>query len=49
MIAAREAPVAVAALEGLGAGVLSVVTGELVAASKAPFAAFPAAVVRLLS
>lgn len=49
MIAAWEAPVAVTTLEGLGAGVLSVVTGELVASSEAPFAAFPTAVVRLLS
>jgi hypothetical protein len=41
VIAAREASITVTALEGLGAGVLSVVARQLVAAGKAPFASFP--------
>lgn len=42
-------PVAVVTLEGLGAGVLAVVPSQLVAAGKAPLAAFPGAFVRLLT
>lgn len=49
MIAAREASITVTALEGLGAGVLSVVASQLVAACKAPFASFPRTLVRLFT
>ena len=41
MVGPAEAPITVAALEGLGAGVLPVVTGQLVTARETPFTAFP--------
>lgn len=49
MIAAREASVAVPALERLRPGVLAVVAGQLVGARESPLATLPAALVRLLS
>lgn len=49
VVTPREAAVAVAAFEGLGARVLPVVAGQFVAAGEAPAAAFPLALVRLLS
>ena len=49
VVGAREAAVAHAALEGLGAGVLAVVAGQLVRAREPPVAAFPRAFVRLLT
>ena len=49
MVGPAEAPITVAALEGLGAGVLPVVAGELVAARKAPLATLPGTAVRLLA
>lgn len=49
MIAAREAAVAVPAFEGLRAGVLAVVTRQLVRTRESPLAAFPTAFVRLLT
>ena len=36
-----EAPITVGALEGLGAGVLAVVAGELVGAGETPLAPLP--------
>ena len=44
-----EGPVAEVALEGPVPGVLAIVTGELVGASELPAAAFPVAVVGLLT
>jgi hypothetical protein len=49
MIAAREATVAVPALEGLGSGVFAIVAREFVRAGESPLAALPAALVRLFS
>ena len=49
MIAAREASVAVPALERLRAGVLAVVARQLVGTRESPLATLPAALVRLLS
>ena len=49
VVAAREPAAAVGALEGLGAGVLAVVAGELVGAGEAPLASLPRARVRLLT
>lgn len=49
VIAAREAPVAVPALERLGPGVFAIVPGQLVRAGESPLAALPAALVWLLS
>lgn len=41
VVAAREPAAAVGALEGLGAGVLAVVAGELVGAGEPPLAPLP--------
>lgn len=49
VIAAREASVAVPALEGLRSGVLAVVTRKLVRTSESPLAPLPAALVRLFT
>ena len=49
MVRSREAPVAVAALERLGAGVLAVVAGQLVAPRKPPLTPLPRTPVRLLT
>lgn len=49
MVGASEGPLANLALEGLGAGVLPVVAGELVGAGEAPLALRPVALVRLLT
>ena len=48
VVAAREGPLAQLALEGPVAGVLAVVTGELVGAGEFPAASLPATQVRLL-
>ena len=49
MIAAREASVAVPALERFRAGVLAVVARQLVGSREPPLATLPAALVRLLA
>lgn len=49
MVGAGEGALAQVALEGSVAGVLAEVTCELVGAGKLPAAAFPVAVVRLLT
>ena len=49
VVRAGEAAVAHAALEGLGPRVLAVVPGQLVRAREPPVAAFPGALVRLLT
>ena len=49
VVAAREPAAAVGTLEGLCAGVLPVVAGELVGAGEAPLASLPRARVRLLT
>lgn len=49
VVRAGEAAAAGQALEGLGSGVLAVVSGELIRAGKAPVAAIPAAPVGLLT
>lgn len=49
VVGAAEAPVAVAALERLGARVLAIVAGQLVAACEPPLAALPRALVRLFT
>lgn len=48
MIRAREAAAAGQALEGFGAGVFPVVSGELIRSGEAPVAVLPCAAVRLL-
>lgn len=48
MIGAGEAAAAGHALEGFGAGVFPVVSGELIRSSEAPVAVLPCAPVRLL-
>lgn len=49
VVGAREAALAVAAAERLGAGVLAVVPRQLVRPGEAPLAALPGALVRLLA
>lgn len=49
MVRPGEAPLALGALEGLGAGVLAVMSRQLVRPRKAPLAAIPGTPVRLLS
>lgn len=49
VVGAREAAVAHSALKGLGARVLAVMACELVGACEAPVAAFPRALVGLLT
>ena len=49
VVAAGKTPRAVAAFEGLGAGVFPVVARQLVRPREAPAAALPAAVVRLFA
>lgn len=49
VVGAREAAAAGDALEGLGSGVLPVVSGELIRSGETPVAALPCATVRLLT
>ena len=49
VVGAAEGPITVAAFEGLGAGVLAVVAGELVGAGEALITTVPAATEGLLT
>jgi len=49
VIRSREAPLALAALEGLRAGVFPKMAGEFVGTGESPAAARPAAAVRLFT